>query len=373
MTIQKKIVGSMKSVSLNLVDREEEVRAMFACALAGENCVLLGPPGTGKSMVARLFSEVIEDSRHFEWLMTKFSTPDEVFGPISISALKQDQYRRVTAGKLPEAHTVFLDEIFKSSGAILNTLLAVFNEKVYHEGNTHRPVPLEFAIAASNEEPDDELKALYDRFLLRLEFKPVTSQAAFRRLMTIHKVPVSNVTLEEWEQAKEEVSNVVVQPEAVDSLFTVRDCLRTEFEISVSDRRARKSLGYLKAIAWLDGRAEVESEDVRSLVPVLCEKSSQRSKVEEAIEKNIVSHMGTAQRLFQSALAAFDSVPASGSGSEINMKIVQAGSDSKEAVKRLEELAGNSNTPRTISEIRGMIDKLKERGKELQVRLMESM
>ena len=171
--MKQKIINLQQKLSQGLVGREDTIKTALLAMLAGENVLLIGPPGTGKSMVSRRISQSLapqqDTSPYFEYLLTKFSTPEELFGPLSISALKQDKFERKTAGYLPDVQVAFLDEIFKASSSILNSLLTILNERKFHNGIESQEIPLQALIAASNELPkgQTELAALYDRFLLR--------------------------------------------------------------------------------------------------------------------------------------------------------------------------------------------------------------
>ncbi len=201
--MKQKLQALLASMNTGLIDREQATKAVLLSLLAAENLVLIGPPGTAKSMVARRVAQHIQTSdhapalpdnstpgggglgqphtdlhdasRYFEYLLTKFSTPEEIFGPLSITELKADRFRRNTAGYLPTAQVAFLDEIFKASSSILNALLTILNERIFHNGNQPQRVPLRSLIAASNELPtgQEELGALYDRFLMRIFVGPV--------------------------------------------------------------------------------------------------------------------------------------------------------------------------------------------------------
>src|SRR3954466_5654537 len=148
--------------------KDEIIRLLMIAVVAGEHCVLLGPPGTAKSALIRSLAELLQ-AQYFEYLLTRFTEPNEIFGPVDIAAFREGIYRRNTAGMLPEAEVVFLDEVFKSNSAILNALLTLLNERKYTSGGQVLRCPLISVFAASNEVPSDEtLNAIFDRFLLRV-------------------------------------------------------------------------------------------------------------------------------------------------------------------------------------------------------------
>jgi MoxR-like ATPase len=150
-------------------ERTNVIDGALAAVLAGEHVLLLGPPGTAKSALARAIAQAFSGI-YFERLLTRFSTPEELFGAISLKALEQDRFARVVTGKLPEADFAFVDEIFKANSAILNSLLAIINERVFHNDGQPLSCPLVTMFGASNELPESkDLEALFDRFLLRFD------------------------------------------------------------------------------------------------------------------------------------------------------------------------------------------------------------
>ena len=185
MNIKYKINHLIKHLCQDLQERDEAIKLAMLALLSNESIFLLGPPGVAKSLVARKIRDVIVGATNFEYLMNKFSTPDEIFGPISLKKLDEDIYERKVAGYLPSAHIGFLDEIWKASPSIQNTLLTIINEKLYQNGNQVISVPLLLLIAASNELPQKNqgLEALYDRFTIRLFVNNIHSMYAFRELL----------------------------------------------------------------------------------------------------------------------------------------------------------------------------------------------
>src|SRR5947209_3515407 len=186
--IQEKFVQTRRELSAALIERDEEIDIVLTALVCNEHPLLVGPPGTAKSLLLDSLMRWTS-GRRFTALLTKFTTPDELFGPISVAGLKEDRYRRVTTGKMPEAHLVFLDEVFKASSAILNTLLRILNERVFENGDgTLVKVPLLLCVSASNEWPNaqeggKELQAVFDRYLFRRTVRPILSAAGRQRLL----------------------------------------------------------------------------------------------------------------------------------------------------------------------------------------------
>src|SRR5246500_5006972 len=159
------------------VGRDEVVDLIALALVAGEHLFLYGPPGTAKSALIRQFASAVRGP-YFEYMLTRFTEPNEVFGPIDLVKLREGSVATVTTGMLPEAEFVFLDELFNANSAILNNLLTVLNERVYRRGaETHR-LPLLSLFSASNHLPeDDALRALFDRFLLRCHVENLSPEA----------------------------------------------------------------------------------------------------------------------------------------------------------------------------------------------------
>src|SRR6266852_5849804 len=184
MTARDRLRRIREELAQAFLERSEVIDGTLTALLAGQHVLLIGPPGTAKSMLADELCRRIEGANYFQWLLTKFSTPEEIFGAVSLSGLEHDDYRRVTSHKLPEAHIAFLDEIFKSNSSILNALLTIINERLFHNGRERVRVPLITMFGASNELPDEEeLTALYDRFMLRFTVDYIVEEFRFLKIL----------------------------------------------------------------------------------------------------------------------------------------------------------------------------------------------
>jgi len=172
MAVKQRIQKLLQELNTGIYEKEEVMALSLLSAVAGESIFLLGAPGVAKSLIARRLKYAFEGGKAFEYLMSRFSTPDEIFGPVAISKLKnEDKYERVVENYLPSADVVFLDEIWKAGPSIQNALLTVINEKKYRNGAQEIDIPMKALISASNELPakNEGLEALWDRFLVRLE------------------------------------------------------------------------------------------------------------------------------------------------------------------------------------------------------------
>ena len=268
-------------------DRETEVEALMTALLSRQHILFIGPAGTGKSALSSMLGEIIEGSRYFQHLLTPFSTPEELFGVLSLKDLEQGIYRRNTSGMLPESHFSFIDEIFKANSAILNSLLTLINERVFYNNGVPIPSPLMTLVGSSNEyiEEGEGLEALFDRFLLRYEVDYIREEESFISMLKDDKeITVPRLTLEELLHHQERAAAVRIPDAIYQTMAKIRTKLRDE-GIRPSDRRYKQSLSLLRAKAYLDGRFEVNRSDMAILTHVLWETVDQKEKTREILHE----------------------------------------------------------------------------------------
>ena len=294
-------------------ERENEIRALLVALLAGEHVLFLGLPGTGKSALAQAFSAALGGS-FFERLVSKFSVPEELFGPYSLAALEADRYERKTAGYMPEAEVAFLDEIFKANSAVLNSLLTILNERAFDNGTSRMSCPLKVCIGASNELPNndegDSLDALYDRFVLRRWVEPLKSRESRRALLRMRGAPKVGIRIsnEELAAARSAVGQVTVTDETLDALLDLQEALAKECGINMSDRRLRKGEKLVRAYAALQGRTATMPEDLEILADSLWNAPEERAPVMGQIM--LVSNPAKAEaaKVYDAAVERFSGV-----------------------------------------------------------------
>jgi MoxR-like ATPase len=291
MTAQEKLKKIREELKLTFLERAELIDGALAALLSSHHLLIIGPPGTAKSMLADELCRRIEGANYFQWLLTRFTTPEEIFGAVSLKALEQDDYRRVTGHKLPEAHIAFLDEIFKANSAILNALLTLINERHFHNGKEITRVPLLTLFGASNELPEEEeLTALYDRFLLRFVVNYIAEDFRFLRMLESQAQPERTVlTLSELTELQEQVRAMPVPPHIYRGIADIRRELNKK-KIEASDRRYRQSLSLLQAHAFLADEKEVQEKDLFFLEHVLWRDPAEHEQVRSAIRELLLGY-----------------------------------------------------------------------------------
>nr|WP_174505415.1 AAA family ATPase [Acinetobacter sp. Marseille-Q1620] len=300
--MKKRIQTLISAISENMYEREHVIALSLLAAIAGFNTFLYGAPGTAKSLISRRIASAFEVRSYFEYLMNRFSTPEEIFGPVSIKALKQDQYLRKTEHYLPQADFAFLDEIWKASPAILNTLLTLLNEKIFKNGEAIEKVPLKVLMSASNEIPMENqgLDALYDRFILRLVVKPIVKLENFHALLQAKpnsaKVEIaSDLVVKESELLlwREQIYDVQFPDDILKIIDVIKhklDFIYDDHQIYVSDRRWQRIAYLLKTSAFLNDRNQVNLTDLFILQYCLWNQIDDIAYIEKTLQETIAEY-----------------------------------------------------------------------------------
>lgn len=300
-----KIQNLLKNLSKGVFEREEAMSLALLTAVAGESIFLLGSPGVAKSLLARRLKFAFADGKAFEYLMHKFSTPDEIFGPISIKKLKdEDKYERITESYLPNANIVFLDEIWKAGAPIQNALLTILNEKIYRNGDQEMQVNIHALVSASNEIPqtDEGVDALWDRFLIRYYLQEIRQPKNFLQMLTytedVYKdelnitEKISTQDIQDWQK---KIDLITLPAEVLNTIQVVKIQLEEQNQktanfLKISDRRWKKIARLLRASAFLHDRQEVNLMDCFVMAHALWHTPEQFDIIQKIVVESIRKH-----------------------------------------------------------------------------------
>ena len=287
MSLNQKFTAIEKELNTLFFERSQPIRGIVLSTLSSTNILLLGPAGVGKSALLNQWNRRIKDAKFFYRLMTKYTTPEELFGPPSLKGLKEESYRRNTRGKVPEMNTIVLDEIFKSNSPILNSLLTVLNERTFDNDGDPMKLPLITVAGASNEVPesDDGLDAFMDRFLLKFYVRPIQESSNFVKMLqggSLDTPVTSDVTLDEVYAAQKEIALLPVPENVYEHMDRLRQTLRKD-GVMVTDRSFKTALKILKAEAWLNGQPEVSTLNIEVFKNICWTKPDQEKMVHSTI------------------------------------------------------------------------------------------
>ena len=282
--MKQRLKRIIEALNNGLIERDTPIKLALLSAIAGEHTLLLGAHGTAKSVLAQRLHLAFKDGEYFERLLTRFSVPEELFGPLSIKSLENDRYQRLTKHYLPSASIAFVDEIFKANSAILNSLLTILNERQFDNGDTRVTIPLISAVGASNELPeDDSLAALYDRFLCRYQVEAVSSEN-FAELLNLAdnalQVPETDdqLTAEVVVNIQQQAGKIPLSTDVVELLQALREHVKS-MTLYVSDRRWRKAVKLLKVAAFTNGQEAVNIWDCWLLQHCLWDAPAQKQLI----------------------------------------------------------------------------------------------
>lgn len=308
MTVKPKITELLKRLNDGVIEKEEVIALSLLSSVAGESIFLLGAPGVAKSLVARRLKYAYKDGSSFEYLMNRFSTPDEIFGPVSISQLKDhDKYERIVKNYLPTVTVVFLDEIWKAGPSIQNALLTVLNEKIYRNGEQEIQVPMKALISASNELPSkgEGLEALWDRFLVRLIVDGVKDKQSFNDMIskTLNSYndtvgEALKITDDEYKKWNKQIDEIEIPENVFNVIHVVRSFIdqhnqreeNKQNPIYISDRRWRKIVRLIRTSAFLNDRKVADLMDCFLIKDCLWNETEQIQATSQFVRDAIQKH-----------------------------------------------------------------------------------
>jgi len=289
-TVKQKFDTMEREMSDFFLERRSQIRGLIVALLAKENVVFIAPPGTSKSLMVRNLSDRISSESnedYFEWLMTKFTKPEEILGPMIVDKLVEGIVEYKPDFKLPRARIAYLDEIFKCNSSMLNCLLSALNEKIVYNANRPTPIPLQMLVGTSNEIPQDEsLKALYDRFRLRYTADYIQEPANLRKLLDKNPSEIpseGSLTMDEIDEARRQIQKTVRFPEEKQKILTKIVYSLSEAGFRPSDRTINKVGDIIKAEAWMNNHIDVDEYDMEILENVFWDEPKSKKEIRSII------------------------------------------------------------------------------------------
>lgn len=372
MSSQEKLSKLREELKQIFIERDHIIDGALVALISAQHVLFIGPPGTAKSMLADEICRRIEGARYFQWLLTRFTTPEELFGAVSLKALEQDDYRRVTTHKLPEAHIAFLDEIFKANSSILNSTLSIINERRFHNGKEIVQVPLLTLFGASNELPeDDELTALYDRFLLRFVVEYIVEDYRFLRMLE-SKPPESHTHfgLDELSEWQREAGRLAIPDSVYHALAGIRRELGKK-QIVASDRRYRQSLELLRAHAYLAGEDSVSDRNLAFLEHALWKEPSERTEIRTVINEIVLGFEQEVQELLFQAREIEEYVRRQwDTEDQRSQALIEGHTKLRNILSKVDRIVERASESRRSS---ARVEEMKDQIRDIQRRMLESL
>lgn len=370
-TLQQRLHAIALYITTIFAERDELAEALLAAICTGYPLAIVSKPGTAKTAVVDALFKCI-DGRAFNWLMTRYTSPDELAGPIDLLALQQGTMKRATAGTIIGADMVFLDEGFKANSATLNAQLSMLNEHQF-EGHS---CPWLLWIAASNEYPDgigdnaqhagDSLAALWDRYVLRLDVEYIKDDANLMRICfdTAEATPPAPLTRDEVMKMRQQVQQVTVPVEVQVAYLNLIKAVKANCQ--VSDRKAVKGVALIKAAAWLAGRTQATTSDLKWLRWSLWDEPSKRELVLDAVQDAMPQHMRMAQAAFTEAITEVGRVLSRGTRRDgvSNAELGKASDKVDAAINYLRELHAECDLD-SMAAVAKMVTELQQRQRVL--------
>ncbi len=329
-----------QALATKYLERSELVDCMLVALISGEPLIMIGPPGTAKSGICRDICTAI-NGKPFIWTLTKFTVPEELYGPLSLRGLEQDRYTRVMTGKLPEADVVLLNEIGKASSSISNTLLDVMNEREFFNDGKPTPIPMLTLYGTSNEVPQaEELGAFYDRFVLRCFVDYVKEETSARALFQgLSKVSFPAMSLQDVMDLRAAANAMPMSTTIVDLLIKIRRACEKE-SIMVSDRKWCQIVNIVRGMAVLDGRAQVEEEDLGILTHILWSDPDQIPAVKKLLAA-IVNPVGQQITAILDGVAGLQGLDTSETNPDVLMETYKKIDHAKKSLEKIGDPAKN--------------------------------